>query len=124
MQKKLSRSVWKDYLLKPVTSAQLLEAIRRIAEKIYGRRGRQEETKNEKEQKTLTKRRLFRHIVSGEHSFSEVLKEAREQEIELAAERYNVLMLRSFSRMGRRRFMKKMKHLKIIWNSFLHTVRV
>ena len=30
-----------DYLLKPVTSAQLLEAIRRIAEKIYGRRGRQ-----------------------------------------------------------------------------------
>lgn len=64
-----------DYLLKPVTSAQLLEAIRRIAEKIYGRRGRQEETKNEKEQRTLTKRRLFRHIVSGEHSFSEVLKE-------------------------------------------------
>ena len=59
-----------DYLLKPVTSAQLLEAIRRIAEKIYGRRGRQEETKNEKEQRTLTKRRLFRHIVSGEHSFS------------------------------------------------------
>ena len=85
-----------DYLLKPVTSAQLLEAIRRIAEKIYGRRGRQEETKNEKEQKTLTKRRLFRHIVSGEHSFSEVLKEAREQEIELAAERYNVLMLQLF----------------------------
>ena len=96
-----------DYLLKPVTSAQLLEAIRRIAEKIYGRRGRQEETKNEKEQKTLTKRRLFRHIVSGEHSFSEVLKEAREQEIELAAERYNVLMLQLFFEDGTETFYEK-----------------
>lgn len=96
-----------DYLLKPVTSAQLLEAIRRIAEKIYGRRGRQEETKNEKEQRTLTKRRLFRHIVSGEHSFSEVLKEAREQEIELAAERYNVLMLQLFFEDGTETFYEK-----------------
>lgn len=96
-----------DYLLKPVTSAQLLEAIRRIAEKIYGRRGRQEETKNEKEQKTLTKRRLFRHIVSGEHSFSEVLKEAREQEIELAAERYNVLLLQLFFEDGTETFYEK-----------------
>ena len=90
-----------------MTSAQLLEAIRRIAEKIYGRRGRQEETKNEKEQKTLTKRRLFRHIVSGEHSFSEVLKEAREQEIELAAERYNVLMLQLFFEDGTETFYEK-----------------
>lgn len=46
-----------DYLLKPVTSAQLLEAIRRIAEKIYGRRGRQEETKKRKRTENTYKKK-------------------------------------------------------------------
>lgn len=47
-----------------------------------------------------------------------MLKEAREQEIELAAERYNVLMLQLFFEDGTETFYEKMKHLKIIWNSF------
>lgn len=112
-----------DYLLKPVTSAQLLEAIRRIAEKFTAGEADRKRQKR-KEQRTLTKRRLFRHIVSGEHSFSEVLKEAREQEIELAAERYNVLMLQLFFEDGTETFYEKDEAFEDHMEQFLHTVRV
>ncbi len=82
-----------DYLVKPVTGAQLMEALKRVERKIS-----EEKQKKEKrlENEFAKSRKLFRRLVSGKHSLSELLGESRELGIELTADCYNILLLQFF----------------------------
>lgn len=85
-----------DYLVKPITGAQLIEILKKIGQKIEEERGKKNQIAPE-ESRFAVRQRLFRHIVSGKHTFASVLQEAREQGIELIAEQYNIMMLQVFS---------------------------
>lgn len=81
-----------EYMLKPVTSAKLLEALHKVEKSILDQRekaavksGSDEETK------------FFRKIASGSMSVSLLLKEGRELGLELAASEYNLLLLQLFA---------------------------
>lgn len=81
-----------EYMLKPVTSVKLIEALHKVEKSILEQRekaavksGSDEETK------------FFRKIVSGSMSVSLLLKEGRELGIELAASEYNLLLLQLFA---------------------------
>lgn len=80
-----------EYMLKPVTSAKLIETLHKIEKTILDQRkktvvrsGADEEMK------------FFRRLVSGSKSVSILLKEGRELGIELAASEYNLLLLQLF----------------------------
>lgn len=88
-----------DYLLKPVSSSQLLEALERMSETIL-------QEKNEKgyklafcrqqeERKRMERDRLFDVIVSGKMSLSELLKKGQEHNLFLSAPMYNLILFQT-----------------------------
>jgi two-component system response regulator YesN len=90
-----------DYLVKPVSSAQLLEAVKKVA-------GVVEEEKQQKqflltfekermENARLARQKLFRSMVSGNQPVSALLEEGRKIGIDLAANRYNIILFQTFA---------------------------
>ncbi|MBE5983083.1 MAG: response regulator, partial [Paenibacillaceae bacterium] len=67
-----------DYLLKPVSSSQLLEALERMSETIMQEKSekgyKQEFLKQQEERKQMDRDRLFDIIVSGKLGLSELLR--------------------------------------------------
>lgn len=80
-----------EYMLKPVTSAKLLETLHRVEKMILDQREK-ETTKSGADDKM----KFFRKLVLGSASVSLLLKEGRELGIELAASEYNLLLLQLF----------------------------
>lgn len=97
-----------EYLVKPLTSVQLLDAVKKVEQKIVKDKSKSGENKDDEEKQ---RQRLFRHMVSGKYSFSEVLKEAKEQGIGLAANAYNVMLLQIFSEEEEAVFCEKVRTL-------------
>ena len=85
-----------DYLVKPVTGAQLIGTLKKIGQKIEEERGKQKQQAPE-EARSAGRQRLFRHMVSGKHTYASVFQEAKELGLELIAEQYNIMMLQLFS---------------------------
>ena len=85
-----------DYLVKPVTGAQLIGTLKKIGQKIEEERGKQKQQAPE-EARSAGRQRLFRHMVSGKHTYASVFQEAKELGLELIAEQYNIMLLQLFS---------------------------
>lgn len=81
-----------EYMLKPVTSAKLIEALHKIEKIILAQRERISVKSGADE-----KMKFFRKLVSGRMGVSLLLKEGRQLGIELAASEYNLLLLQLFA---------------------------
>ena len=90
-----------EYLLKPISSEELLQAIGRLAEKIGKKRTEAailERYSREMEEKTLQERKdFFRDLVRGTHSVPELLEAADRLEIDVTAPFYNVVLFKTIS---------------------------
>lgn len=86
-----------EYLLKPIHGDELLQAVKRVAAKILEEReaakNMLEYQKDSLEYEENAKRELFYDLIRSEPALSEVIDRARELEIELMAECYNLLLL-------------------------------
>lgn len=84
-----------DYLLKPVSSAKLLEAIRKVAEVIEEERKRDEllekYQQDMEENRRMDRQKLFYHLISGGLSSMELLERANRQGIEFSSACYSVM---------------------------------
>ncbi len=80
-----------EYMLKPVTSAKLIETLHRVEKMIL-----EEQEKVSAKDSLDAKMKFFRRLVSGNMSVSLLLKEGRELGMELAASEYNLLLLQLF----------------------------
>ena len=78
--------------MKPVTGAQLIGTLKKIGQKIEEERGKQKQQTPE-EVRSAGRQRLFRHMVSGKHTYASVFQEAKELGLELIAEQYNICLL-------------------------------
>ena len=81
-----------EYMLKPVTSVKLLEALHKVEKAVLDER-----EKNAAKSRTDEETKFFRKLVSGSMSVSLLLKEGRALGIELAASAYNLLLLQLFA---------------------------
>ena len=81
-----------EYMLKPVTSVKLLEALHKVEKVILDER-----EKNAAKSGTDEETKFFRKLVSGSMSVSLLLKEGRALGMELAASEYNLLLLQLFA---------------------------
>ncbi|ADL02893.1 response regulator transcription factor [Lacrimispora saccharolytica] len=88
-----------DYLLKPVSSSQLLEALERMSEAIIQERSEKgyklEFLKQQEERKRMERDRLFDTIVSGNLSLQEILLKGREHSLSLSAPAYNLILFQA-----------------------------
>ncbi len=90
-----------DYLLKPITGAKLLEAVKKTRDLIMEENEKkqmfylmeQEKLKNEKKDRL----QFFNRLVSEMHSASSILEEARKFEIDLLANCYSLILFQIFS---------------------------
>lgn len=80
-----------EYMLKPVTSAKLLETLHKVEKSILDQREK-DTTKSGSDDEM----KFFRKLVSGNVSVSLLLKEGRALGMELAASEYNLLLLQLF----------------------------
>lgn len=85
-----------EYLLKPITGAKLLEAVKKMA-KTIGEEWQQKQyllayQKEQAENGQLAKRKLFGRLVSGKYPVSTLLAEGRELGMDLAASQYNIVL--------------------------------
>ena len=90
-----------DYLLKPVSAAQLLEAIGRVTELIDREREKEELVRMYRremaENLVLEQNRLFQSMVSGECSVQTLLEMAEKAQVDLSGLWHNFLLLKSQS---------------------------
>ena len=90
-----------DYLVKPLSGAQLLEAVKAVGEKVKEDKRQQEflETFERERQENiqLEKQKFFQKLVSGRLPVSALLKEGRETGLDLTANRYNILLFQVFA---------------------------
>ncbi len=85
-----------EYLLKPMSGAQLLEAVHKVGQTILEEKEQQDfmETyrKERQEAVILEKRNLFRELIDGKSAMSDLIEKGKELDINLAAECYCVVM--------------------------------
>ena len=83
-----------DYILKPVTSAQLLEKLHRIADGILEekKRGTESDFIDHEESLHSEQRRLFRKLVEGRASMSDILEQGQRLKMDLIAESYEIVL--------------------------------
>ena len=85
-----------EYLLKPMSGAQLLEAVHKVGQTILEEKEQQDfmETyrKERQEAVILEKRNLFRELIDGKSAMSQLIEKGKELDINLAAECYCVIM--------------------------------
>lgn len=90
-----------EYLLKPITGAKLLEAVKKMAKTIEEEWQQKQYLlayqKERAENGQLARRKLFGRLVSGKHSVSTLLGEGREIGLELAASQYNIVLFQVFT---------------------------
>ena len=90
-----------DYLVKPISGNQLLEAVKKVGKLVEEEQEQRKflETfeKERLENTQLARQKFFRSLVSGTKPVSVLLKEGREIGMELAANRYNILLFQIFA---------------------------
>ena len=90
-----------DYLVKPIGGAQLLEAVKKVAQVVEEEKQQRQflETfqKEQEENARIARQKFFRKLVSGKLQVSTALKEGRENGMELAANRYNIVLFQIFT---------------------------
>lgn len=88
-----------DYLLKPISSAKLLESIKEVAaviEKEQEQLKMMEQYENEmRENITIKRQNLFQKILAGQSSAMEIMEEAQDLGLELTAPAYLVMMFKT-----------------------------
>ncbi|MCI8854206.1 MAG: response regulator [Lachnospiraceae bacterium] len=89
-----------DYLVKPVSGAQLLEAVKKvekvILEEMEQRKFLETFERERQENAQLARQKFFRRLVSGKQPVSVLLKEGREAGMDLAAKQYNIVLFQLF----------------------------
>lgn len=89
-----------DYLVKPISGAQLLEAVKKVARIVEEEKQQrlffETYEKERMENAQLARQKFFRRLVSGKQPVSALLKEGREIGMELAADRYNIVLYQVF----------------------------
>ena len=90
-----------DYLLKPISSAQLLEVIHQVAKKIRHEREQEillNQYRNEmKENLDIERQKILSSILSGKMTMGEILEEGEKLEMDFTASYLNVLIFKGFS---------------------------
>ncbi len=90
-----------EYLVKPISGAKLLEAVKKVAKTILEERQQRQfllaYQKEQKESEQLARQSLFGRLVSGKYPVSTLLGEGREIGMELAATRYNIILFQVFT---------------------------
>lgn len=83
-----------DYILKPVTSSQLLEKLHRIADGIEEEKSREKTALFIEQEESLQsdQRRLFRKLVEGRASMSDILEQGQKLHMDLIAESYEIVL--------------------------------
>jgi two-component system response regulator YesN len=89
-----------DYLLKPITGAKLLEAVKKVGDSIESEQKKrqfmaqyeQEQAENEKRDK----RKFFQKLVTEKQTVSQILEGARKCGIELIANSYELILLQIY----------------------------
>lgn len=88
-----------DYLLKPVSSSQLLEALERMSKAIMQNKSDKGYKiafcEQQEERKRMERDRLFDTIVSGKLSLSEMLSKGQEHNLQLSAPMYNLILFQT-----------------------------
>ncbi len=89
-----------DYLLKPISSAQLLEAINRIGESIYKERDKNEILKRYKqemeENNHVERQKMLSSILTGNMSMTEIIEKSKVLNMNLASQYLNVIIFKEF----------------------------
>lgn len=89
-----------DYLVKPVSGAQLLAAVKKVEKLILEERQQRDFLhtfeKERMENAQLARQKFFRGLISGKRPVSELLKEGRDVGMDLAAKRYNIVLFQVF----------------------------
>lgn len=89
-----------DYLVKPVSGAQLMEAVKKVGriveEEKEQRQFLQKYEQERLENTQLAKQKFFRTLVSGKRPVSVLLEESREINLDLVANRYNIILFQVF----------------------------
>ena len=90
-----------DYLVKPISGAKLLEAVKKVAQIVEEEKEQkkflQTFEKEREENARLARQKFFRKLVSGTQPVSVSLKEGREIGMDLTADRYNIVLFQAFS---------------------------
>ena len=89
-----------EYLLKPITSVQLLEVIHRVEKVIYDERQKNLSFENPDdgwEKNKIKRLSFFRQLISGELSVSQIYSEGEKFGVEFVASRYNLVMMQLFA---------------------------
>lgn len=104
-----------EYMLKPVTSAKLLESLHKVANDIIEQRKKEQccsRLDEETAKKQIAQQMFFMKLVSADMPVSLLLKEGRELGIELAATNYNLLLLQLFNNESIEAYHEKLFNLK------------
>ena len=90
-----------EYLLKPVSSAQLLEVMRRISKQIEQDREEREILRqyqeDMKENVERERQNFFSHVIRGEVSIGEAVKNGKKYGMDLSAGFYSIILFKIFS---------------------------
>lgn len=87
-----------DYLLKPIASAKLLEAVKKVGQMVLEERTEQKNSDRERlENLQIARQKFFRGLVLGKKTASALLNEGRDIGMDLVANRYNILLFQIFS---------------------------
>lgn len=93
-----------DYLTKPVTGEQLLEALNKVKQKIDKKKQQEEDIKklqqNVKEHMKNMRYQFFGNLIRGKVSVSKLMEEGNDLGIDLMAPAYNFMLLKIFSKDG------------------------
>ncbi len=86
------------YLLKPIVAAKLLEEVKKVAQQIKREKEFQQTFEQERiENAKLTSQKFFRKLVLGKNKASEILKEGKQIDMDLAADKYNIMLFQIFA---------------------------
>ncbi|MBQ0000854.1 MAG: response regulator [Clostridiales bacterium] len=89
-----------DYLLKPISAAQLLETIKKvekiILEEQEQKRYLMEFERERQEDRRIARQKFFGKLVSGQMSVSTALNEGKAVGMELLADQYNIMLFQVF----------------------------
>ncbi len=87
-----------EYLLKPISPAKLLQAVKEVAEKIEKEKEQEEYVKQFKkemiENKQIEKQKFFNDLVFREIAMVEMLEKAKALDIDLVAQAFNVILFK------------------------------
>ncbi len=86
------------YLLKPIAGAKLLEEVKKVAQEIAKERQLKETLEYEHiENRKLARQKFFRRLVLDQNMASEILQVGKKLRMDLAANRYNILLFQIFA---------------------------